>query len=161
MWSHLCKRERERSLNSCPIPVIQIFHLTATSSWWIHFNLPQSHPSSHTSDWFLHDIFSCLIIFCYLFCILSINGLPCSLLDSRLLAVGNQFIAQSFSVSDSLRPHGLQQARLPCLSPSPRVCSNSSPLSQWCHPAISSSVAPFSSCPQSTDIDWICVYVYV
>ena len=52
-------------------------------------------------------------------------------------------------VSDSLRPHGLQHARLPCPSPTPRVYSNSCPLSQWCHPTISSSVIPFSSCPQS------------
>ena len=52
-------------------------------------------------------------------------------------------------VSDSLRPHGLQHARLPCPSPSPRACSNSCPLSQWCHPTISSSVDPFSSCLQS------------
>ena len=54
-----------------------------------------------------------------------------------------------YVVSYSLQPHGLQHARLPCLSPSPRVCSNSCPLSQWCHPTISSSVTPFSSCPQS------------
>ena len=52
-------------------------------------------------------------------------------------------------VSDSLRPHGLQHARPPCPSPSPRVYSDSCPLSQWCHPTISSSVVPFSSCPQS------------
>ena len=52
-------------------------------------------------------------------------------------------------VSSSLRPHGLQHARLPCPSPTPRACSNSRPLSWWCHPAISSSVVPFSSCPQS------------
>ena len=52
-------------------------------------------------------------------------------------------------VSNSLRPHGLQHARLPCSSPSPGACSNSCPLSQWCHPTISSSVIPFSSCPQS------------
>ena len=52
-------------------------------------------------------------------------------------------------VSDSLRPHESQYTRLPCLSPSPRVHSNSCPLSRWCHPAISSSVVPFSSCPQS------------
>ena len=49
----------------------------------------------------------------------------------------------------SLPPHGLQHARLPCPSPPPRACSNSCPLSQWCHPTISSSVVPFSSCPQS------------
>ena len=47
-------------------------------------------------------------------------------------------------VSDSLRPNGLQHARPPCPSPTPGVYSNSSPLSQWCHPAISSSVVPFS-----------------
>ena len=51
-------------------------------------------------------------------------------------------------MSDSLWAHGLQHARLPCSS-SPRVCSNSCPLSQWCHATISSSVVPFSSCPQS------------
>ena len=53
-------------------------------------------------------------------------------------------------VSDSLQPHGLQHARLPCPSLSPRVCPNSYLLSQWCHPAISSSsVPPISFCLQS------------
>ena len=52
-------------------------------------------------------------------------------------------------LSDSLWPHGLQHARLPCLSLPPRVCSNSCPLSRGCHPTISSSVVPFSSCLQS------------
>ena len=52
-------------------------------------------------------------------------------------------------VSDSLRPHGLQHARPPCPSPIPRVYSNSSPMSQWCHPTISSFVIPFSSHLQS------------
>ena len=52
-------------------------------------------------------------------------------------------------VSDSLRPHGRQHSGLPCPLLSPQVCSNSCPLSRWCHPAISFSVAPFSSCPQS------------
>ena len=52
-------------------------------------------------------------------------------------------------MSDSLRPHGLQHARLPCPSPTPRVYSNSCPLSRWCHPTISSSVVPFSFCLQS------------
>ena len=50
---------------------------------------------------------------------------------------------------DSLWLHGLQHARLPCSLPSPGAYSNSCPLSQWCHPTISSSVAHFSSCPQS------------
>ena len=52
-------------------------------------------------------------------------------------------------VSDSLRPHESQHARLHCPSPTPRVYSDSCPLSRWCHPTISSSVVPFSSCPQS------------
>ena len=52
-------------------------------------------------------------------------------------------------VSDSLRPHRLQHARPPCPSPNPGEYPNSCPLSQWCHPTISSSVIPFSSCPQS------------
>ena len=52
-------------------------------------------------------------------------------------------------VPDSLRPHELQHTRPPCPSPTPRVHSNSPPSSRWCHPAISSSVVPFSSCPQS------------
>ena len=52
-------------------------------------------------------------------------------------------------VSDSLRPPGLQHARLPCPLPTPGACSNSYPLSWWCHSNTSSSVIPFSSCPQS------------
>ena len=52
-------------------------------------------------------------------------------------------------VSKSLWPHGLQHTRPPCPSATPRVYSNSCPLSQCCHPTISSSVIPFSSCPQS------------
>ena len=52
-------------------------------------------------------------------------------------------------MSDSLRPHESQHARTPCPSTTPRVHTDSRPLSQWCHPDISSSVIPFSSCPQS------------
>ena len=51
-------------------------------------------------------------------------------------------------VSDYLRPHGLQHSRLPCPSPTPRIYSNSCPLSQWCHPTTSSSVFPSSCRPQ-------------
>ena len=52
-------------------------------------------------------------------------------------------------MSNSLRPHGLQHARLPCPTQTPGGCSNSCALNQWCHPTISSSVIPFSSCLQS------------
>ena len=60
-----------------------------------------------------------------------------------------QFSSVHSVVSDSLRPHESQHARPPCPSPTPGVHSDSSPWSQWCHPAISSSVIPFSSCSQS------------
>ena len=62
------------------------------------------------------------------------------------------YVSVQFScsvVSNSLRPHESQHARSPCPSPTPGVHSDSCPTSQWCHPAISSSVFPFSSCPQS------------
>ena len=65
---------------------------------------------------------------------------------------GHQFSSVQFSrsvVSDSLWPHESQHARPPCPSPTPGVHRDSRPSSQWCHPAISSSVIPFSSCPQS------------
>ena len=60
-----------------------------------------------------------------------------------------QFSSVTQSFPDSLRPHESQHTRPPCPSPSPGVHSNSHPWSQWCHPAISFSVVPFSSCPQS------------
>ena len=64
--------------------------------------------------------------------------------------LGFSSVQFSYSVvSNSLRPHGLQHARFPCPSPTPGVYSNSCLLSQWCHPNISSSVVPFSSCLQS------------
>ena len=68
---------------------------------------------------------------------------PCAHLESQTVQFSHLVI------SDSLRPHGLQHARPPCASPTPRACPNSYPLSQWCHPTFSSSVVPFSSCLQS------------
>ena len=73
---------------------------------------------------------------------------------ARLKPMGSQSRAQFSSVQPLsrvwlLRPHGLQHARPPCPSPTSRVYSNLCPLSQWCHPTISSSVVPFSSCLQS------------
>ena len=64
-------------------------------------------------------------------------------LYAYLLLLGCQVMSTSF------QPHGLQHTRLPCLSLFPKVYSNSCPLSWWCHPTISSSVVPFSSCLQS------------
>ena len=68
-------------------------------------------------------------------------------MDIQVASMSVQF--SHWVVSDSLRPHESQQARPPCPSPTPRVHSDSGPSSQWCHPAISSSVVPYSSCPQS------------
>ena len=71
--------------------------------------------------------------------------------SSKLFIIKLKFSSVHFSssvLSDSLWPHGLQHSRLPCPSPTPRACSNSCPLSQWCYPTISSSVGPFSSCLQ-------------
>ena len=75
------------------------------------------------------------------------------LLDKYLLFMLSYFnLSVQFShsvMSDSLWPHESHHARPPCPSPTPRVHSNPCPLSSWCHPTISSSVVPFSSCPQS------------
>ena len=77
---------------------------------------------------------------------------------TRLYFLYRIFLKQLFSVSwqfsrsvvsDSLWPHALQHARLPCPSPTPKVYSNSCPSSRWCHPTISYSIFPFSSCLQS------------
>ena len=76
-------------------------------------------------------------IFSYLWCILISQGKGLSLL------------VQLPTMCNSLQLHGLQHARCPCPSPTPTVYSNSCPLSQWCHPTISSSVVPFSSLLQS------------
>ena len=64
------------------------------------------------------------------------------------------FFSSVQSLSHSLRPHGLQHARLPCSSPTPGAYSNSCPLSRWCHPTISSSIVPFSLHPKPV-FGWI------
>ena len=69
----------------------------------------------------------------------------------------DKFSSAQFSrsvVSDSLQPHESQHTRPPCPSPTPGVHSDSCPSSQWCHPAITSSVIPLSSCPQSL-FQWV------
>ena len=70
--------------------------------------------------------------------------------SSLCYRVGSHSVQFRRSVmTGSLQPHGLQHARLPCPPPNPGACSNSCPSSLWCHPTISSSVIPFSSCLQS------------
>ena len=67
-----------------------------------------------------------------------------------MVSILYQFSSVQFTqLSNSLWPHGLQHARLHCLSETPRACSNSCPSRRWCHPTISYSVIPFSSCLQS------------
>ena len=100
-------------------------------------------PNSQPSSWFLF-FFQLLFwspirphILSYLICQPSAPSSP--------LENPKQYSVQ-FShslLSESLWPHGLQHPRLPCPSPTPRACSNSCPLSRWCHPVISSSVVPF------------------
>ena len=92
------------------------------------------------------------------FCSLRVQWIIESLVETQLIFLIwtlKIFLSKSSSVQllsrvpDSLQPHGLQQARLPCPSSTPRACSNSCPASPRCHLAISSSVIPFSSCLQS------------
>ena len=75
-----------------------------------------------------------------------LNRVSCAI--QKVLQIRSDQISRSV-VSNSLRFHESQNTRPPCLSLTPGVHSNSHPSSQWCHPAISSSVVPFSSCPQS------------
>ena len=114
----------------------------------------------HLSWWIFHVSFSSLYILLLLDEAVYINRLLLYLVDGWCywtqlcphcpLNVSISSIQFSRSVtSNSLWPHESQHARLPCSSPSPGVHSHSHPSSQWCHPAISSSVVPFSSCPQS------------
>ena len=69
--------------------------------------------------------------------------------EGLILQISNPQFSRVTQLCPTLQPHELQHARPPCPSPTPGVHPNSCPLSQWCHPAISSSVIPFSSCPQS------------
>ena len=78
----------------------------------------------------------------------SVGKQVCSQFCTLIKNLLNDFQFSCSVVSNSLQSHGLQHARLPCPSPIPGACSNSCPLSRWCHPTISSSVVPFS-CLQS------------
>ena len=94
--------------------------------------------------------------FCNLFGSLCINSVSAFCFGSHPAYHTTSSVPDNFHevfscsvVSDSLQPHGLHHARLHCSSTSPGACSNPYPLSQWCHPIISSSVIPFSLCLQS------------
>ena len=113
------------------------------------------------SQRFRHDwgtfTFTCKILMCVYInthiCIYLISKHP-SICFNTFVAFLDFLTLQSIQfsrsvLSSSLQPHELQHARPPCPSPTPGVYPNPCPSSRWCHPAISSSVAPFSSCPQS------------
>ena len=126
------------------------FLISVTTEHWIEFPV-------------LYSRFSLVICFIYSSVYMSIpihstHPFPlwypyiCSLCLCLYFYFANKFSSVQFScsvVSASLRPHESQHTRPPCPSQTPRVYSNSCPLSRWCHPTISSSVVPFSSCPQS------------
>ena len=95
-------------------------------------------------------MYYCHLVNCFLICTSFVPFFPLAIFLCDLMNFLSKLLLFIRSVvSNSLQPHELQHARLPCPSPSPRACSNACPSSQWCHPTISSSVVPFSSCLQS------------
>ena len=104
-----------------------LMYIPATRKWFFHF--PQGEISSDM-------IFVFELLFIYYYFLVNVIEVFSSVQFSRSV------------MSDSLRPHESQHARPPCPLPTPGVYLNSHPSSQWCHPTISSSVVPFSSCPQ-------------
>ena len=138
----------ERNFRICLIKQCRALYQPAM----FHFVLPLSPPSPQTCLW------ARVLLFQAIQCINHIKCLEVALEGGPILypqwfiqvLLPNKYQSVQFShsaVSSSLQPHGLQHARLPCPSPTPRACSNSCP-SGWYHPTISSSVVPFSSCLQ-------------
>ena len=110
------------------------------------FTLWKTHTTPNFSNYF--------ILFCFV--LFWPHNFAFSVLTPQALAtipfIGFSSVQFSHSVvSDSLWPHESQHTRPPCPSPNPGVHSDSRPSSQWCHPAISSSVVPYSSCSQSSE----------
>ena len=102
-----------------------------------------SSPIPSWDNFFYYRVLNKGKLFKLVLLIVSVSQLTIYSLNFVLLLLSSQSV-----ISDSLQPHELQYARLPCPSPSPRACSNSCLWNQWCHPTISSSVVPFS-CLQS------------
>ena len=144
MSDSLQPRELQHARPPCPSPTPGVHPNSCPSSQWCHpaispFVIPfsccrQSLPASESFP------------MSQLFAWHTNSSLQRCLLPTTVSIV---VIVQSLSRVQLFAPHGLQHARLPRPSLFPRVCSNSCPLSLWCHPTISSPVAPFSSCPQS------------
>ena len=135
--------------------------LLAKSTATVHITRTMKYSSllSQTASHDNHSFLTCPLSwnwqsYCLCICWDSMNLLSPSLstdLSNASLYILKVICSVKFScsvVSNSLQPHGLQHTRLPCPSPTPGACSTPCPLSRWCHPIISSSVIPFSSCPQ-------------
>ena len=131
-------------------------------SWALHCWQAQGHSGSHSLQYKRHtwNRFFCNKPLCFIFSTILFLILLCFILMFLIVWMKRKTIFKGrvyFSsvqlsrsvVSDLLQPHGLQHARPPCPSPTPGAYPNSRPLSWWYHPTISSSVVPFSSCPQS------------
>ena len=110
----------------------------------------QSSPSSFPSSFFtIHLLSSLSFYWLNTWIFLPAYPIFMDMSESLKQAFVNSVQFSHSVVSNSLWPHRLQHTRPPCPSPTPGVYSDSCPLSSWCHPTISSSVIPFSSCPQS------------
>ena len=122
---------------------------------WISWDYQLAYYAKHSSAWpsqIFHkctsynsrEVLSVISIHCISSKSISLkSGVPISLNEVHSVRFSRSF------VSNLCDPHGLQYARHSCPSPTPGDCSDSCPLSRWCHPTISSSVIPLSSCPQS------------
>ena len=131
-------------LYSCSYQICTVQHSyqysTVVMTRYDTAKFPECNPNS--AAYWTYDLRQLALSLSYLICITDTSKI------FRRLWRFNGSVWFSHSVlSDTLQPHGLWHTRLPCLSPTPRVCSYSCPLSPWCHLAISSSVVPFSSCP--------------
>ena len=121
---------------------------SSTSSWHLPFSEFSITATPEETKWYLAVVLICIFLTTNYYFLKAFYFLYRSVVNSVVLV--SDFLMFSRSVmSNCLRPHGLQHARPLCPSPTPRVCSNSCPLSWWCHPTSWSSVIPFSSCLQS------------
>ena len=129
------------SLHTLWLILVSLLSTSAFSTWFLNVEIPQN----------------LFLIFTFISYSILFRSYPCQYLMAIFDAMSLGQCCHWCSVAQAcltLWPHGLQDARLPCPSQSPGACSNSHPLSQWCHPTISSSVIPFSPCLQSFPASW-------
>ena len=152
MVKHRCLKGDSPSLW---FQIRQEFNLRWNFDTWTFFTIsvfPIKAKAAHFSFSFLFFFFWVNLlwsIYCSLNLIFIDNKIFIAINVTKILTFFSSVQFSRSVVSNSLRPHEPQHARPPCQPPTPRVHPNSCPLSQWCHPTISSSVVPFSSCRQS------------